>query len=334
MKKVFEIKYFEIGLHILFWILYFTYPIIKFGDRNRFSFDFTEAVLNTVFIGVSVYIAHFFLVKNYKGIKALIVFLIIFLCIVYLNCYLNGKTCQCNFRLCFINKTVEYLLINAFFLAIFTIKKNIISNQILERTEQERVQAELKSLKAQLNPHFLFNTLNMLYSNAILKDEVLADKILKLSDSLHYLMHEGEKPNVPLLQEIEFINGYIELQKARLGKKIDIKFSNTLDNPKQDIPPLLMIPFIENAFKYSSMVEGKKIPLCIDVKLANDVLNLWVENRYDPRYSSKQSEVWKDSGIGIENVKKRLALLYPNKHTLTIESLEGTFKVNLKIDLK
>ncbi|WP_106791376.1 sensor histidine kinase [Aquimarina sp. Aq78] len=334
MKKVFEIKYFEIGLHFLFWILYFTYPIIKFGDHNRFSFDFNEAILNTVFIGISVYIAHFFLVKNYKSIRALLVFLLIFLLIVYLNCYLNGKTCQCNFRLCFINKTVEYLLINAFFLAIFTIKKNIINNQILERTEQERVQAELKSLKAQLNPHFLFNTLNMLYSNAILKDEVLADKILKLSDSLHYLMHEGEKPNVPLLQEIEFINGYIELQKARLGKKIDIKFSNTLDNPKQNIPPLLMIPFIENAFKYSSMVEGKKIPLSIDMKLANDVLNLWVENQYDPSYSSKQSEVWKDSGIGIENVKKRLTLLYPSKHTLTIESLEKTFKVNLKIDLK
>ncbi len=334
MKKVFEIKYFEMGLHFLFWIVYFTYPIIKFGDQDRFSFDFTEAVLNTVFIGASVYIAHFFLVKNYKNIRALIVFLLIFLFIVYLNCYLNSQTCQCNFRLCFINKTVEYLLINVFFVAIFTIKKNIISNQILERTEQERVQAELKSLKAQMNPHFLFNTLNMLYSNAILKDEVLADKILKLSDSLHYLMHEGEKPNVPLLQEIEFINGYIELQKARLGKKIDIQFSNTLDNPKQNIPPLLMIPFIENAFKYSSMVEGKKIPLYIDVKLANDVLNLWVENRYDPSYSSKQSEVWKDSGIGIENVKKRLTLLYPSKHTLTIESLEDTFKVNLKIDLK
>ena len=109
--------------------------------------------------------------------------------------------CECNFRICLINKSVEYAFVNAFFLAIIGFKKYILSQQALQKSEEERVRAELKGLKAQINPHFLFNTLNMLYANATEIDKPLADKILKLSDNLHYLLHEGGKQQVPLIKE-------------------------------------------------------------------------------------------------------------------------------------
>ncbi len=334
MKKVLTKKHLEIGLHLLFWVVYFIYPIIKFGDHDSYDLNLNQAFRNTIFIGVSVYIVYFVASKRLISTKYLSILALLFMGIIYLNCYLNVQGCQCNFRVCIINKTVEYFLVNAFFMALLAMKRNIISKQILERTEKEKVQAELKSLKAQMNPHFLFNTLNMLYSNAMQKDEVLADKILKLSDSLHYLLHEGDKERVTLSQEIEFICGFIDLQKARLGEKIDVQFSDQIDNSKQNIPPLLLIPFIENAFKYSSMVEGKNIPLIIRINLVGNSFNLYVENKFNQSYVTNQSITWKESGIGIENVRRRLALLFPSKHKLSIDSNHNVFKVTLEIDLE
>jgi len=336
MKKLLTKNYFEVGLHLLFWAVYFFYPAIKFGYKDHYVFKFDEALKNTFFIALSVYLTYFFVSKNFKKFESFIILTILFFSLVFLNCYLNSLGCECNANLCYINKTVEYLSVNAFFIALVTSKRNIISQQKLERKEKERAQAELKSLKAQMNPHFLFNTLNMLYANAMHKDEVLADKILKLSDSLHYLMREGEKEQVHLKQEIEFINGYIDLQKARLGKRIDVHFTTDIDNVEQNIPPLLLIPFIENAFKYSSMVEGKEIPIVININLKNGAFSLSIENSYDANYSAKQSiEGWKDNGIGIKNVKRRLDLLFLSKHKLDIDSTDHkTFKVNLEIDLK
>lgn len=336
MKKLFTKNYFEVGLHLLFWAVYFFYPAIKFGYKDHYVFKFDEAFKNTFFIALSVYLTYYFVYKNSKKFYSFVILIILFFALVYLNCYLNFQDCECDYNLCFINKTVEYLSVNAFFIALVTSKRNIIGQQKLERKEKERVQAELKSLKAQMNPHFLFNTLNMLYANAMHKDEVLADKILKLSDSLHYLMHEGEKEQVHLEKEIEFINGYIDLQKARLGERIDVHFITDIDNLNQKIPPLLLIPFVENAFKYSSMVEGKRIPIVINVTLKNGAFGLYIENSYDADYSAKQSiEGWKDSGIGIKNVKRRLDLLFSLKHKLDINSLDNkTFAVNLEIDLK
>jgi len=332
MKKGLNLKQIEIGFHILFWIIYFIYPVIKFGDQEWFSYNIKEAILNTAFLGTVVYITVYFLFKN-PNKKYIVFLLFIYPLFIYLNCTFSLQFCQCNFRTCIINNTSEYLLVNTFFIALLTVRKNVASQRALERIEQEKMQAELKSLKAQLNPHFLFNTLNMLYSNALEKDESLADKILKLSDSLHYLLHEGEKREVPLRKEIEFINDYIELQKARLDDKIEVHFSTSIDHTSKKIPPLLMIPFIENAFKYSSMVEGDGLPLFILLELENNRLVLEVQNQFDSNYSQKQNHIWKDSGIGIQNVKRRLDLLYPDDHQLNFTSLNNIFTVNLEIYL-
>jgi len=335
LQKI-PLKYIEIGLHILFWITYFTYPIIKFGDYHDFEFFFSESVRNILFISLFVYLTYYFFNKGIKR-NHIILLIIVLIFLVWLNCHLNIQDCDCDLKVCLINKTVEYLLVSSFFIAMLTIKKNIITQRKLQKIEKENIKAELKSLRAQINPHFLFNTLNMLYANALTKDEALANKILKLSDSLHYLLHEGNKKRVSISQEIDFISGYIDLQKARLNDRVSVHFDTDIDDKNQLIPPLLLIPFVENAFKYAGMVDEKKIPIHININLKNAQLRFNIENKYDPKYAENQSKMWKKSGIGLLNVKKRLQLLFPsNKYQLVIDdhSKDNIFIVKLNIDLK
>jgi len=332
-KSNYSFKRLEIVVHILFWIIYFLYPIIKFGDHDNFSFDLQSAVRNIFLISTTVYAIYFLFDKARNNKLILSVMVVAFLSVIYLYCHLNVQKCNCDVRVCYINSFVEFVFINIFFIALLLIRRNISHQQVLQENEQELMKAELKALKAQINPHFLFNTLNMLYSNALTKDDNLPENILKLSGNLQYLLHEGEKNIVLLNQEVEFIQDYISLQKARLGEKNEVSFVFKSDDSDQLIPPLLLIPFIENAFKFSSITKGNKLPINISIILEKATLKFYVKNLYNLNYKLEQSEIWKSSGIGIKNVQKRLELLYPKKHTLNFVDEEGVFIVDLRIDL-
>lgn len=326
-----KFTYIEIGLHIIFWIVYVCFPIIKFGHMHWFDFNIVDTIITASFLAASVYIWYAILEKS-KGISPLmLVGIVSSLALVYLSCKFNLDACGCTLSGCLINKGVEFLFVHFFFTAIYSLRKNFTNRQKIQQIQQERTAAELKSLKAQMNPHFLFNTLNMLYSNAMVKDEVLAGKILMLSDSLHYLMHEGDKKEVTAEKEIEFLQGYIALQKARLGAKVAIDFKTQVSNFTIKIPPLLMLPFVENAFKYAAMKEGKQVPITIDIMINTTEIALQVTNDFDPDYAVRQEKQWKESGIGIQNVTRRLQLLYPNNHELKIDRNNQKFKVTLNI---
>ncbi|MFC5044262.1 sensor histidine kinase [Aquimarina hainanensis] len=329
-----NIRELEIIFHIAFWVIYFFYPVMEKGWEDHYHFDVEKEGIELLFISSSVYLAYFIFKKVSNRTFVILVWVILMLLMVYVSCYWSVISCMyCSIRICFFSRLAEYLFVNIFFLAFWGFKKNIMNQRALEKSERNRINAELNGLKAQVNPHFLFNTLNMLYSNALLKDEGLPDKILKLSDNLHYMLHEGGKNRVELSKEITFIEDYISLQKARLADKIEINFKSTTDDLSQKIPPLLLIPFIENAFKYSSVAKGKKIPLIIDIKLKEKKLHLYVENQYDSKYSDNQETIWKSSGIGLTNTKKRLTLLYPEAHELIIATENNIFKVTLTVDL-
>ena len=215
-----------------------------------------------------------------------------------------------------------------------TLGRTLLQNELWKARKKERTKAELNNLKSQMNPHFLFNTLNMLYSTAMLHDDSLASMVLKLSDSLHYLMHEGDKDVVPISKELDFIQDYIVLQKARLRDKVAIHQEVKLDNKQQLFPPFLLIPFVENAFKYASMLERDAIPLNLSIHLKQGLFSLRVENPFNENYTSFKDVAWRKSGIGIKNVQKRLSLLFPDKHDLQIQHDDGVFLVTLNIDLR
>ncbi len=194
--------------------------------------------------------------------------------------------------------------------------------------EIEKINIERDFLKAQLNPHFLFNTLNNLYGLTIKKDDTAPEMILNLSEIMSYTLYESDTDKVQLSKELTFVQNYFELEKMRYPNKENI----TLELPNYDcsnfmIAPLLTFTFIENAFKYG--LKNKKNPfLHLKIELKNDVFVFHLQNDKMIEEISHKA-----GGIGTENAKKRLQLLYPSKHHLTIHDKETIFEVKLMIDL-
>ena len=192
--------------------------------------------------------------------------------------------------------------------------------------ETEKLNTELSFLKSQINPHFLFNTLNNIYSLAVVKSDATAAAVMKLSSIMRYVLSDTRQHLVPLEKEIEFIQHYIDLQKVRLTDKIKINLVVTGDLEGQQIAPLLFIPFVENAFKYGiSTREDSEINISINIKPGE------IEFKTDNRILAIETDLEKKNGIGLKNTRRRLELLYANKHSLEINRKDGHFYVHLKI---
>ncbi len=194
--------------------------------------------------------------------------------------------------------------------------------------EKEKIATELSYLKQQVNPHFLFNTLNSIYSLTISTSSKAAGIILKLSSILRYMLYETENRKVKLTEEVNIIKDYIELQRLRLTDKVSVKFELKGETDHYSIPPLLLIPLIENAFKHGvDNINDSFIEIYIAV--ANDQLEVYVRNRI-VRISP---DSYQNSGIGIKNIKRRLELLYGNKYVFETHDKDGIFSVTLKLKL-
>jgi sensor histidine kinase YesM len=201
-------------------------------------------------------------------------------------------------------------------------------NHRFKQLQQDKVNAELSYLKAQINPHFLFNTLNSIYSLAIVHSDKTAESIVKLSGMMRYVISETSKKFVPLEKEMNYIDSYINLQKIRLGETAIVNYAFSGQVSGKTIAPLVLIPFIENAFKHGvNPEETSQIDIQISVsdsKLYLHVFNLKVPHRYD---------AFTHSGHGLENGKNQLRYLYPNKHFLKIDNNNLSFTVTLNLQL-
>jgi len=183
---------------------------------------------------------------------------------------------------------------------------------------------ELKYLKMQIHPHFLFNTLNTMYGLALKKAEQAPDMILKLSNLLDYLLYQTEKPLVSLSEEVAHIKDYITLEKMRFNNTLNVIMDVKLESENLTTAPMLLLPFIENSFKHGSIKNGV-LQIYIEIKADLDVLHFRIKN-------SNSNHASTQDGIGLANIKKRLELLYPNKHKLTIENNDDDFEVYLQLE--
>lgn len=195
----------------------------------------------------------------------------------------------------------------------------------LKTLEAKKSKAELSLLKSQINPHFFFNTLNNLYGLIIEKSDDAPKVVLKLSDIMRYTIYMGKEDVVTLKDEVEYLKNYIELHKIRYQKKVDIVF-NQSQNTDYQIAPLLFIIPLENAFKHGVESLTEDAFIHIHIKTDNDIIYYEIKNNFEPR---KTNEI---VGIGIENLKQRLKLLYPNKHKIEIETRDFVYKLTLKIE--
>lgn len=196
-----------------------------------------------------------------------------------------------------------------------------------KQAEQEKLNAELSYLRAQINPHFLFNTLNSIYSLVIQKSDVAPSAIVKLSSMMRYVVSESNRDFVPLHKELSYIRNYVELQQLRFGESVQLMFFVHGNAGSRGIAPLILIPFIENAFKHGINAEDSScIKISIDIE--NGELRLEVFNN---KVFVRRDE--EKSGLGIENTRGRLQLLYPSRHSLVITDTEESFTVLLTIRL-
>lgn len=193
--------------------------------------------------------------------------------------------------------------------------------------QKEKLETELKYLKAQLNPHFLFNTLNNIYSLARKGSVKTADAILKLADLMRYMLYEVASPEIPLKTELSTIADYIELEKLRYSERLRVQFQVDLENREHTISPLLLLNFVENAFKHGTSESNAEININISVRVKNNQLDAEFIN--PNRLNSARDN---RTPIGLDNVRRQLGLLYPG-HSLNIRTDNGLFSVKLSLPL-
>ncbi|MCU0355850.1 MAG: histidine kinase [Cytophagales bacterium] len=221
------------------------------------------------------------------------------------------------------------LTIAGFATAIKLSKHWYLKQKALQQTEKEKLTAELQLLKAQLHPHFLFNTLNNLYALTLAKSDQSPEVVLKLSGLLSYILYECNVPEVPLKKEIQILKNYAELEQMRYGSRVEVSLNFTGDIEHKTIAPLLLLPFVENAFKHGSSEQIEQAWISLDLSVEEKILKFKLIN-------SKNEDAPMESnrgGIGLQNVRKRLELIYPGRHELKISAQNEIFVVNLTLEL-
>ncbi|GAA4103169.1 sensor histidine kinase [Mucilaginibacter panaciglaebae] len=202
--------------------------------------------------------------------------------------------------------------------------------QMVKERENIDLQSELTFLRSQISPHFMFNVLNNLVSLARKKSDKLEPSLINLSQLMRYMLYESDDNRVFLGKEVDYLKSYINLQMLRYGSNVKINLQTFGELDMYTIEPMLLIPFVENAFKHGiGMIENPVINILVSVDSDKNELHFEVDNIISPQDVSKDS----NSGIGIVNVRRRLAILYPGKHNLDIVNERNTFTVNLYITL-
>lgn len=330
----------ETWLHLLLWATVLLFPYVKFIERaGGYPESFLHELNALAFILIPSYAFYSWwlpmsIVSRWRW---LIVLVLVFLASIFGYEYTDSLFHQGN-HTPFLWKQlfsagVKYTAFIAFFFALYLMKNSLRQKQQLAEIAQEKETAELAALKAQVTPHFLFNTLNGLYVDALKTDKALAASILSLSDNTRYFLKEGQQEKVSLEQELNHIDNYMALQQKRLSKKVKLRFTREVENQDMKLAPLLLIPIIENAFKYSSMLRGDAHEIAIVLQADQNNLHLSCTNPYEVQTAEAPENEWMKSGIGLSNIKQRLALLYPGKHEFKAQPEEGIFHVHLKLIL-
>lgn len=208
-------------------------------------------------------------------------------------------------------------------------KAGYITQQFDAEKKEQQLMAEVNNLKSQIAPHFLFNTLNNLYGLAVEKSDKLPHLMLRLSDLLRHSLYGTQKPLVPITDEIAALKSYIELERIRLEDNLKLTFENSIPNdaPHQ-IAPLILIVFIENAFKHAKLVQRGPITISIATRLEDDWFEMILQNNYNTEKNNSPN------GIGLINVRRRLEVLYPNHHhRLIIEKDDNLYTIILELKL-
>jgi sensor histidine kinase YesM len=226
---------------------------------------------------------------------------------------------------------LPFIHVGGIALSIKMLKFWFIQRKYTVEAEQQKTMTELKLLRAQLHPHFLFNTLDNLYEHTRISSPNSQEIVLKLSALLRFMIYESNVPKIPLSKEVEYMNNYIALEKLRFGSRLDVSVSLTGDIEKYQIAPLLLLPFLEKAFKYGTMQGIDQCWMSLDLSMEGSLMKFKLLNGIDP---DNKEEGNTNGSSGFENVKRRLEELYKDKYNFETIRLEEVFIVNLDVLLE
>jgi sensor histidine kinase YesM len=224
-----------------------------------------------------------------------------------------------------------WILGPAIVFAMFKYYKNFMNTQALaNEAERKHLASELQVLKAQLNPHFLFNTFNNLYVLALQKSDRTPIVISKMSDLFHYILYECNADEVPVSKEIKLLDDYIQLEELRYSDRLTFTFQKEIDNPDCLIPPMLLYTFVENCFKHGCSPDPGSSWIKLSVKVHQDSFEFEASNSI-PKSNVPDANFEGGEGVGLSNIRRRLELIYPKNHELFMKKENNTFVVRLRI---
>lgn len=341
--------------HVLGIIMFLSFPVLDlphhFKESNPFLSPFVQRdIIGYVLIILFFYLCYYVLIDRFFFTKKYVVFLLIVMGCVLLIAFLPEliisqrkidacvefkKACQNNkqnfpmkagpaSKAIFLLKLFNHVVFKIIVALLFAMLLKIYVR--LKNTQEEKVNAEVSFLRAQVNPHFLFNSLNSIYSLSITKSDQAPTAVATLSDMMRYVLSQNDDEFVDLEKELNYIRDYISMQELRLTQQTHLLFSIDGKTTGLKIAPMLLIPFIENAFKYG-VNPNRTSSVKIQIKVEQQNLELYVYNQKVVEHTDKVN------GVGIVNVKSRLALIYPDRYKLLENSTETDYTINLKLTL-
>jgi hypothetical protein len=326
--------------HSFFWFIYALIMLLLNENHEQWRYSITNVFIHTCFVALLVYYNFYYLIPNFLSRKRFFLYafwlafatlLVTPLELILLYWNLTGRE---NAQLNLIeNQGSHYLvllLVVSFSSVLRIIKYWFVQERVQRDLERRNLQSELSFLKSQINPHFLFNTLNSLYALTLKKSDEAPEVVLRLSEMMRYMLYECNEKYVSLQSELQYIKNYLALERVRYGAKAQIEFDCIID--KEDdyqVAPLLFITFLENSFKHGLSHRITAGFVTVYLQVENGQLEFYVDNSK----ADKKDESYYQGGIGLKNVRRRLELLYPDAYQLDIDEDETTYSVHLNLQL-
>ncbi|HEY0680043.1 MAG TPA: histidine kinase [Chitinophagaceae bacterium] len=333
--------------HILYWLAWLMfYAIVNstYGDDSFLMHVGIELQIMLIKLPFVYYVIYYlvpnWLIRKEYGVFSLLFFslatvggLAIWALYYYFIAPSLGEPIYNFFSVKVFYKILDLVYISSLPIILKLLQRSIQQEKITMQLAQQRTDAELKLLKNQLHPHFLFNTLNNLYGMVLTHHPKAPDVVTRLSEMMSYMLYEGDNKSISLEKEIAHLHNYIELEKIRYGNRLQISFEKGGEINGKSIVPLLLIPFVENAFKHGAAKNEKDPWICINLWVNDGLLNFTVENNVTTDNGHNGFQPKTQSGIGLANVRKRLEMVYPGRHTLEIKQ-HDTYLSILNLSLR
>jgi len=328
--------------NLILWLISFTILIYSFSEGKslkKIDYIYTGCFLTTIILPVSInlYVLIPRFLKHEKYILYCTLFILNLIAFTQLN-------------MLFFNHLIDFIFPEHYFISyhsntklitifsVFLIGSTLVKlsedwfyfnkNENRElKLKNQQIQTQLISLRSQINPHFLFNSLNVIYSLSLEKKETTKDAIVQLSNILRYIIYDSNTTTISLKDEISLLKNYIEFQKFRQHETSNVTFNKNINNQNYQIYPMLLLPLIENSFKHGIKGDINHTFIHIDIQQQQNSLIVYIENNY----ARDSFENRAHSGLGLKNIQQNLDLVYPKQHDLIIDKTDTTFSVTLKL---